>query len=81
MTLSATDEQRVRAYLKDAGVTDRCPACGTEDLWLIGDVIAVVLPSPGSAIQSLSGLAMVPRTCQSCTHVMLFAAKPMGLAV
>lgn len=80
MAFSAAQDQKIQQWIKakfPQGM--RCPMCGQTKLSILPDLYADNLI--GTQETTLGGgVLVVTALCGNCSHVVSFAAKPMGLA-
>lgn len=80
MPLNPSQQAKLQSWFEKHDVNPNCPSCGRNDKWAAGEVIA----SPQLDEQSyrVEGMLipMVQLVCNNCASILLFAARPIGLA-
>ena len=78
MPLSASQKQKLRGWIKSKGIKPTCASCGESD-WGAGEIISSPVLSPRGMQAAESHVPMAQLVCINCSHVMLYAAVPIGL--
>ena len=79
MALDQEQLSKVNNWMRQKGVTDRCPACGN-NTWSVSEIVSAPIAMRGGGIQ-LGGrnVPVLQLVCNHCMFIMQFAAVPMGL--
>lgn len=74
------DTAAARKWLKDRGVSGRCPLCRSQDLKVSKDFFTTLgIQGHNGAPDLGTGSLLVRLRCGQCAHLMFFHAKQMGL--
>jgi len=78
--LDESQKQKLRDWLLSKSAQPTCASCGRNE-WGAGEIIsAPILDDEGNVVGD-SHVPMVQIICTTCSHVMLYAAVPIGLAL
>jgi hypothetical protein len=76
MPIDEIHKKTLSDWLRDKGVTQKCPACGRNAGWHVGDVIAPpVAPGGGGTVVGGPSFPLVQVMCGNCAYVMHFAGS------
>jgi hypothetical protein len=79
MPLSQEQQTTFDRWLGNKRIAPRCPACGHADSLVSGEIIAATLQTTSGELAG-STFPVVQRVCTNCAYLMMFAARPVGLA-
>ncbi len=80
LTLNEKQQARFKSWIDEHNINPNCPACGKNDKWAAGAIIATpMLDEDSCRVEGLS-VPMVQLVCNNCASVLLFLARPIGLA-
>jgi predicted nucleic-acid-binding Zn-ribbon protein len=77
MPLNPEQLYRFDAWCESKGVSTVCPACGSEEGWLVQEIIAAPVFAH-RIVEAEKTVLMLPEACLNCAFVRFFAAKPLG---
>jgi hypothetical protein len=80
MPLNEKQRTRFQSWIDKHDINPKCPACGKNDMWAPGEVIASPMLDQDSFRVEGKSIPMVQLVCNNCASVLLFAANPIGLA-
>lgn len=78
LPLSASQKQKLRDWMKSKGIRSACASCGESD-WGAGELISSPVLTPDGTQAADLHVPMVQLVCINCSHVMVYAAVPIGL--
>ena len=77
MPYSDQEREQIIQHLDRFGI-DACPLCGSEELELGPDTVALVDAKHGT-VETERSRPVVPVSCRACGHMMLFRPQALGL--
>ena len=82
MPINNEDQKKLDHFweTQDARVSPTCPACGKQNVWEFGEIIACAVLTGQSAQTDGPTIQMVQQVCRWCRHIRLFEAAPAGIA-